>query len=108
MCPFQAISIRDQSGLNLYLLKALVIEHAQSVPESTKPGLQARQVVLDVELQVSQKGTVQIPTVESVTHVFSFGMSVNPALHSRQVPVESEHLPQLRGQLTQSLVEEET
>ncbi len=46
------------------------MEHAQIDDDKTKPGLQAKQVVFEVELQVSQKGTVQTPTVESVTHEF--------------------------------------
>ena len=48
-------------------MNANVIEQAQVELEITNPGLQAKQVVFDVELQVSQKGTVQTPIVESVT-----------------------------------------
>lgn len=46
------------------------MEQAQVELEITKPGLQAKQVVLEVELHVSQNGTVQTPIVESVTQEF--------------------------------------
>jgi hypothetical protein len=107
-CPFHVTSILDQSGLNLYLLKVLVIEHAQFDPEIIKPGLQATQVVLEVELHVSQNGTVHTPTVVSETQVFEFGNKVNPVLHYIHYPVLSSHLPQFKGQLMQSLVPDDT